>query len=156
MNNNQENAENNTRIGKLREYLIGIINTLTTEEFSVNADMLDNEPDSYSIDKVPMNTQVRKDVCGNITRREEYLFRSRRDYSQDTINNLENIGFFERFEYVINSNNRKGILPNIENISSIECISCGAMDYSESNTAEFGSRIQIEYEEAYEEDNSQE
>lgn len=156
MNNNQENAETNTRIGKLREYLIGIINILTTDEFSMNADMLDNEPDSYSVDKVPMSTRVFKDINGNITRREEYLFRSRRDYSQYVINNLENIGFFERLEYAINSNNRKGILPNIENISSIECITCGALNYAETNTAEFQCRIQIEYEEAYEEDNSQE
>jgi len=140
----------NTRIAKLREYLISIINTLTTEDFQLNADMLSNEPDSYSIDKVPMNTQVITDILGNVTCVEEYLFRSRRDYSQDTINNLENIGFFEKFEYKINSNNKKGILPDIDNIVSIRCISCGALSYVDSNTAEFETRIQIEYEEDYE------
>ena len=142
----------NTRIAKLRDYLISVIDSLTTEDFSLNADMLSNEPDSYSIDKVPMNTQSIKDVLGNVTCIEEYLFRSRRDYSQDTINNLENIGFFEKFEYKINSNNKKGILPNIDNIISIRCISCGALSYADTETAEFESRIQIEYEETYDKD----
>lgn len=140
----------NTRIAKLREYLISIINTLTTEDFQLNADMLSNEPDNYSIDKVPMNPSSYKDILGNVTCVEEYLFRSRRDYSQDTINNLENIGFFEKFEYKINSNNKKGILPDIKNIISIKCISCGALSYADTNTAEFETRIQIEYEEDYE------
>lgn len=142
----------NTRIAKLRDYLISVIDSLTTEDFSLNADMLSNEPDSYSIDKVPMNTQSIKDVLGNVTCIEEYLFRSRRDYSQDTINNLENIGFFEKFEYKINSNNKKGILPDIDNIISIKCISCGALSYADTETAEFESRIQIEYEETYDKD----
>ena len=75
-----------------------------------------------------------------------------RDYSQDTINNLENIGFFEKFEYKINSNNKKGILPDIDNIISIRCISCGALSYADTETAEFESRIQIEYEETYDKD----
>ena len=37
-----------------------------------------------------------------------------------SINNLKNIGFFEEFESIIKSNNDEGILPQIDNIESIE------------------------------------
>ena len=74
-----------------------------------------------------------------------YSFRSRKLYSQDTINNLKNIGFFEQFENKIKSNNEEGILPNIDGIESIECLNCGTMNNADGNTAEFDIQIQITY-----------
>ena len=68
-------------------------------------------------------------------------------YSQDTINNLKNIGFFERFERIIKSNNDEGILPDIEGIESIECLNSGTMKNNETNTSEFDIQIQITYRE---------
>jgi hypothetical protein len=70
-------------------------------------------------------------------------------YSQDTINNLENIGFFEKFERLIKTNDEAKILPDIEGIESIECLNCGTLNNTDTHTAEFDIQIQITYREVY-------
>lgn len=144
-----------TRISKLRTYLLNIIDTLANNNKSqINANMLSNDVNNYSLDKMPINTEAKKWIIpkeinvGNIKkRREVYSFRSRKPYSQDTINNLNNIGFFEQFENVIQSNNDLGVLPEIDNIEKIECLNCATMNNASTNTAEFDIQIQITYRE---------
>ena len=138
----------NTRISKLRTYLFSIIDTLTTDKsYQINANMLDNDINNYSLDKIPTASTVRKWISGVEIHRDVYSFRSRMAYSQDTINNLLNIGFFEKFESIIKSNNKKGILPEINGIQNIECLNCGTMNSADTNTAEFDIQIQITYRE---------
>ena len=133
------------RITKLREYLFEIINTLTTNrKYQINADFL-GKIDDYSLDKVPTDIEVEKWICGTEIHQDVYSFRSRKTYSQDTINNLKNIGFFEQFENIIKSNNEEGILPNIDNIESIECLNCGALNSVDGTQATFNIQIQITY-----------
>lgn len=134
-----------TRIAKLRSYLMGVLETLTNQKYPINADMLSNDPDNYSLDKIPTASIVQKWITGDEIHRDVYSFRSRREYSQDTINNLSNIGFFEDFESLIKSNNKRGILPEIEGIEKIECLNCGTLNYADTNTAEFDIQIQITY-----------
>ena len=139
---------NETRISKLRTYLFSIIDTLTTNKsYQINANMLDNDINNYSLDKIPTSSTIEKWVNGVEIHRDVYSFRSRMAYSQYTINNLLNIGFFEKFENIIKSNNKKGVLPNIEGIKSIECLNCGTMLSANTNTAEFDIQIQITYRE---------
>lgn len=134
------------RISKLREYLFEIINTLTTNRsYQINADMLSDKIDDYSLDKIPTDTEVQKWIINVVIRRDVYSFRSRKAYSQDTINNLKNIGFFEEFEKKIKSNNDKGILPDIENIESIECLNCGTLNNVQGTQATFDIQIQVTY-----------
>lgn len=137
-----------TRISKLRTYLFSIIDTLTTDNtYQINANMLSNDINNYSLDKIPTASTVSKWVNGVEIHRDVYSFRSRMAYSQDTINNLLNIGFFEKFESIIKSNNKKGILPSINGIQSIECLNCGTMNSADTNTAEFDIQLQITYRE---------
>ena len=139
---------NNLRIAKLRKYLFDIIDTLTTDKkYQINADMLDNEINNYSLDKIPTDTQVEKWITGVEIHRDVFSFRSRKAYSPDTINNLSNIGFFEEFENKIKSNNKEGVLPEIKGIQSIECLNCGTMLSADTNTAIFDIQIQIKYRE---------
>ena len=138
---------NDLRISKLREYLLEVLNTLTTKTKQINANMLSNKIDNYSLDKIPVDTEVETWIIGNTIHRDLFSFRSRMAYSQDTINNLKNIGFFEQFEKIIKSNNNEGILPDIDGIESIECLNCGTMNNNETNTAEFDIQIQITYRE---------
>lgn len=137
-----------TRISKLRTYLFSIIDTLTTDKsYQINANMLDNDINNYSLDKIPTASTVSKWINGVEIHRDVYSFRSRMAYSQDTINNLLNIGFFEKFESIIKSNNKKGILPEINGIQNIECLNCGTMNSADTSTAEFDIQIQITYRE---------
>lgn len=136
----------NYRITKLRAYLFNIINTLTTNRnYQINADMLGNI-DDFSLDKIPTESIVTRWISGIEIHRDVYSFRSRKAYSKDTINNLKNIGFFEDFENAIETNNKKGIKPNINGIEKIECLNCGTMLSSDNgNTAIFDIQIQITY-----------
>ena len=137
-----------TRISKLRTYLFSIMDTLTTDKsYQINANMLDNDINNYSLDKVPTSSTIEKWVTGIEIHRDVYSFRSRMAYSQDTINNLLNIGFFEKFENIIKSNNKKGILPEINGIQNIECLNCGTMNSADTSTAEFDIQLQITYRE---------
>ena len=136
------------RITKLRTYLFKIIDTLLTDnKYQINANMLSSEPNNYSLDKIPTSSTVEEWITGTRICRDVYSFRSRVGYSQDTINNLINVGFFEIFEKIISSNNEEGILPNIEGIQSIQCLNCGSMTNANTNTAEFDIQIQITYKE---------
>ena len=133
------------RITKLRDYLFEIINTLTTNRnYQINADMLGKVGD-FSLDKIPTASVVEKWIIGDEIHKDTYSFRSRKAYSQDTINNLKNIGFFEQFENIIKSNNDEGILPNIDGIESIECLNCGTLNSIDGTEATFNIQIQITY-----------
>ena len=135
------------RISKLREYLFNVINTLTVNtDYQIGADMLGKIGD-YSLDKIPTDVEVEKWIIGVQKKRDVYSFRSRKSYSQDTINNLKNIGFFEDFERKIKSNNEEGILPEINGIESIECLNCGTLNGVDGTEATFDIQIQITYRE---------
>ena len=134
------------RITKLRAYLFTILDEISkTSKHQINANMLDNNIDNYSLDKIPTSSTIEKWINGIEIHRDVFSFRSRKAYSQDTINNLANIGFFETFEDKIKSNNNKGILPEIAGIENVECLNVGTMVSAETNTAEFDIQLQITY-----------
>ena len=136
------------RITQLRAYLFTILDELIGNcKYQINANMLDNDIENYSLDKIPTSSTIEKWINGLEIHRDVYSFRSRKPYSQDTINNLKNIGFFETFEKQIKSNNKEGVLPQIEGIESIECLNCATMVSAETGTAEFDIQIQITYKE---------
>lgn len=137
------------RITKLRAYLISVLDTLLTDtKYSMNANMLPADPNNYSLDKIPVDKSVEMWITGDAIHRDVFSFRSRNNYSQDTLNNLKNIGFFEVFEKKISSNNKQGILPDIDGIQEIKCLNCGSMNNASTNTAEFDIQIEIDYKEA--------
>ena len=136
------------RIMKLRTYLMQIIDTLLTDKkYQINANMLSNDVNNYSLDKIPTVSTIEKWITGEAIHRDIYSFRSRNEYSQEARTNLLNVGFFEMFEQIINSNNEIGILPKIKGIESIQCLNCGSMNNATTNTAEFDIQIQISYRE---------
>ncbi len=135
-----------TRIDALRTYLLNVIDEMINDtNYQINADMLSSNIGDYSIDRIPTKPIVRKWIIGTETIIDLYSFRSRKAYSQDMMNNLSNIGFFEKFEDKIKENNKNGILPQIDGIQKIECLNTGSMNNATTNTAEFDIQIQITY-----------
>ena len=135
------------RVEKIRNYMFDIIDSLITNtsyHYQINIDFLGNVGD-FSLNKIPTNPRIEKWIIDKSIKQDTYSFRSRKAYSRDTINNLQNIGFFEDLENKINSNNKNGILPDIDNIESIECLSCGALNIADTNEAIFDIQIQITY-----------
>ena len=133
------------RISKLRSYLFQVIDNITTNtNYQINADMLGDIGD-YSLDKIPTSSVVTKWIIGNEIHKDVFSFRSRKPYSQDTVNQLKNIGFFENFEKIIKSNDDEGVLPDIDGIESIECLNCGTLNSVDGTQAIFDIQIQITY-----------
>lgn len=137
----------NTRVAKLGEYLENILEELNSEYKRVNVDFLGLEVDNYSLDKIPTASTVETWLTGTKVCRDVYSFRSRNPYSSDRLSNLQNIGFFEKFESIIKTNNDKGVLPEIKNIESIECLNCGTFNSADGSmkTAVFDIQLQITY-----------
>lgn len=135
----------NLRITKLREYLMNIISEIKEEYNQLNVDFLSDEPNNYSLDKIPVEKEIERWIIGDVINRDLFSFRSRMNYSADTISNIENIGFYEIFEQVIKQKNDNNQLPQIDGIESIRCMNCGTMNNANTNTAEFDIQIQIEY-----------
>ena len=80
-------------------YLFGVLDAMmSSTKYQINANMLSKDINDYSLDKIPTDKEVENWIIGGGVRRDVFSFRSRKAYSQDTINNLENIGFFEQFE----------------------------------------------------------
>ena len=137
----------NLRVTKLRTYLMDIITELIGQYGEMNINFLSDEPNNYSLDKIPVVTEVQKWIIGDTLYRDVYSFRSRMNYSADTMTNIENIGFYETFEKIIKQKNDSNDLPDIDGIQSISCLNCGTMNNANTNTAEFDIQIQIEYRE---------
>lgn len=137
----------NLRISKLRLYLFDIIKNLNEKYKQINVNFLSDDVNNYSLDKIPTEIEIQPWIIGDILHREVYSFRSRMNYSADTIENIENVGFYESFERIIRYNNENGILPDIDGIESISCLNSGTMNNANVNTAEFDIQIQIEYRE---------
>lgn len=137
----------NLRVTKLRAYLMDIITELIGQYGEMNINFLSNEPNNYSLDKIPVQREVQKWIIGDTLYRDVYSFRSRMNYSADTMTNIENIGFYETFEKIIKQKNDSNDLPDIQGIQSISCLNCGTMNKANTNTAEFDIQIQIEYRE---------
>lgn len=141
---------NEARIVKLRDYLFDVLNEINgNTNYQINADML-GKAGNYSLDKIPTESTVERWIMGIEIHRDVYSFRSRKLYSADVVNNLNNIGFFEELEQKINSNNKEGILPDIEGIESIECLNCGTLNSVDGTEATFDIQIQITYREVIE------
>lgn len=135
------------RISKLRTYLMDIIAELDENYKQINVDFLDSNVDNYSLDKIPTTKTIENWIIGNTLCRDVYSFRSRKHYSAEVINNIENIGFFETFENIIKQKNEARDLPDIAGIESIKCLNCGTFASGETNTAEFDIQIEIDYRE---------
>ena len=140
---------NDTRIAKLGEYLEPILEELNSKYKKINADFLGIDVNNYSLDKIPTASEVETWLTGTKICRDVYSFRSRNPYSSDRLSNLKNIGFFETFQKIINSNNDEGVLPKIDNIESIECLNQGTFNYADESmkTAVFDIQLQIVYRE---------
>lgn len=136
---------NELRITKTRDYLVNEVIGSISKTKKINANALDKNVGSYSLDKIPTASTVERWITGLEIHKDVFSFRSRKNYSYNEIENLSNIGFFEIFERIISDNNREGILPDIEGIEKIECLNCGTLASAETGTAEFDIQIQITY-----------
>ena len=111
----------------------------------VNIDFIKNNTNEYIIEPVPIEPIYKQYVDGRAIRQYVFQFSSLNYLTSEVINNLLNSEFYENFSKIIEENNKKGILPKIEGIQSIECLNIGTIENEEQNKAKYSIQMRILY-----------
>lgn len=130
-------------VDKLREYFfsLGIID----ENSNINVDFLSNEPIEYVIEPIPVEPIIRPYRDGGSLRQFVFQFGSREYFGADVIQNMANTEFYEDFSALIEDNNKKGVLPKIKGIQSIECLNNGTINEDNTDNAKYVIQMRITY-----------
>lgn len=130
-------------ISKIRQYFfdLGIID----ENSNINVDFLSNEPIEYVIEPIPIEPILRQYADGSSLRQFVFQFGSREYFGADVIQNMKNTEFYEDFSELIEDNNRKGVLPKINGIQSIECLNNGTINEDNTDNAKYVIQMRITY-----------
>lgn len=136
-------------IDSLRDYMR---NLKCLETFNnairVNVNYLEENPDTYSIEEVPIEPIVKKYVNGDSIRQYAFIFTSREPYGVDVLTNIDNSGFYEKLADEIEDNNDKGIFPLLDNglePLAIEVTSTGYAFAVTEDTAQFQIQLRLKY-----------
>ena len=132
------------RIEKIRQYLIDI--DIIDEDYRINVDFLGENPTEFAIVPIPVDPILEKHVDGSSLRQYQFQLISCNDYGADVLQNMSNSKFYEDLYDLIELNNSKGILPDINGIESIECLNNGAILDATTNTARYSIQMKITYE----------
>ena len=130
-------------ISKIRQYFfdLGIID----ENSNINVDFLSNEPIEYVIEPIPSEPVIRQYADGSSLRQFVFQFGSREYFGADVIQNMKNTEFYEDFSELIEDNNKKGVLPKINGIQSIECLNNGTINEDNTDNAKYVIQMRITY-----------
>ena len=130
-------------ISKIRQYFfdLGIIDGNS----NINVDFLSNEPIQYVIEPIPVEPIIKAYKDGGSLRQFVFQFGSREYFGADVVQNMANTEFYEDFSALIEDNNRKGVLPKIDGIQSIECLSNGTINEDNTNNAKYVIQMRITY-----------
>lgn len=113
-------------------------------------DILGDKPIEYTIKTVPCAPVVRKYTDGSCMKQFLFIFASREFFSEDVAQNIENLGFYEKFEDWIKEQNDEGILPDLGDDRepvSIEVLTGGYAFEADTNTARYQIQLRLTYEE---------
>lgn len=132
-------------IEKIRDYFKTKV-TLAEEFDNILVDFLGEDATSYSIEPIPVEQKIRPYRDGGSLNQYVFQFGSREFYDNSVAQNINNLGFYERFQEEIETNNKNGVLPDIKGIQSIECLNNGTIQDVQNGTAKYVIQIRITYE----------
>lgn len=125
-----------TDIQSIQAYLRGFLEEAGIKQKYIGIDWLDMQPDSFSIEMVPANPVVKQFTGGASIRQYLFVFATRFCYSEDDLQNLQNLDFFQDFAAWLEKNNRARILPELtygKEAVSIEALDAGGLLSGEDN-----------------------
>lgn len=113
---------------------------------ALNIDYSGEKPIHYSIDTMPVaDPVVRKYSDGGTLRQQAFAFTSTEFYSEDIIDQINACGFYEQLEEWIEIQSKKGNLPSIKGIQSMEVLSPGYLFDAEQGIARYQIQCRILY-----------
>ena len=111
----------------------------------VNIDFIKNNTNEYVIEPIPIEPIYRQYTDGRAIRQYVFQFSSLNYLTSEVVNNLLNSEFYESFSKVIEENNNKKILPEVDGIQSIECLNIGTIENEQENKAKYSIQMRILY-----------
>ena len=132
-------------IEKIRDYFKTKV-TLAEEFDNILVDFLGEDATSYSIEPIPIEPVLKPYADGGSLNQYVFQFGSREFYDNSVAQNINNLGFYEKFQEEIETNNKNGVLPDIAGIQSIECLNNGTIQDVQSGTAKYVIQMRITYE----------
>ena len=132
-------------IEKIRDYFKENV-TLAEEFDNILVDFLGEDATSYSIEPIPVEPKLKPYTDGGSLNQYVFQFGSREFYDNSVAQNINNLGFYEKFQEEIETNNKNGVLPEITGIQSIECLNNGTIQDVQSGTAKYVIQMRITYE----------
>ena len=132
-------------IEKIRDYFKKNV-TLAEEFDNILVDFLGEDATSYSIEPIPVEPVLRPYRDGGSLNQYVFQFGSREFYDNSVAQNIHNLGFYERFQEEIETNNKNGVLPDVKGIQSIECLNNGTIQDVQNGTAKYVIQMRITYE----------
>jgi hypothetical protein len=131
-------------VDKIKDYFLQHV-TLAEEFKNILADFLGEDATDYTIEPVPIEPVLRPYADGSYLGQLVFQFGSREYYDDSNDQNIENLDFYEKFQAEIEYNNRNHILPDIDGIQSIECLSNGTIQDVQKGTAKYVIQMRITY-----------
>lgn len=114
----------------------------------VNINYLEENPDTYSIEEVPVEPVVKKYINGDSIRQYAFIFTSREPYGADVLTNIDNSGFYEKLADEIERNNENEIFPLLDDglePLKIEVTSTGYAFAVTEDTAQYQINLRLKY-----------
>lgn len=131
-------------VEKIIEYFLESV-TLAEEFNNILADFLEEEATTYTIEPVPVEPVLKQYADGGSLNQYVFNFSSREFYDNSKAQNIRNLDFYDRFKTQIEYNNSRRILPEIDGIQSIECLTEGTIQDEENGTAKYAIQMRITY-----------
>lgn len=125
-------------IEALRNYFLKC--PILDELARINVDYLGVEPTNYTIDGVPIDTTVKTYVDGGKIKQFAFVFASREYYGADTIQNIENSGFYEKLTQWLEEQTKIKNLPILDGNKealSIETVTSGYLFSADEDSARY-------------------
>jgi len=133
-------------IGAVREY---ISTCPFLKEFArIHVEYLDTEADSYTVDAIPGEPLVQRYLNGDSEKQFSFTLSSRESYGPDVLQNLENSGFYDRFADWLETESRRGNLPELpvgKEALSIRAISQGFVFQTDLDAAQYQIQCRLLY-----------
>ena len=130
-------------IEKIRQYFID--NNIIDENSRINVDFLGEEPTEFAIIPIAVNPILESYVNGDTLRQFQFQLLSCNNYGADVMQNMSNSTYYEQLYELIENNSNKGLLPNVDNVISLECLNNGAILDAGTNTARYSIQMKLKY-----------
>lgn len=137
-------------IENIRNYFLKC--PLIDKKSRINIDYLGVDAVEYTIDSVPSDPILKKYVDGGALKQHLFIFGSREYYGSDTLQNMENSGFYEQLNSWIEEQNSIGNLPILgknKESTKIEVLTSGYLFDASEETAKYQVQLRLVYYEDY-------